>query len=284
VKTQTESETVGDLSDACRLRRVLGEPDRDAALAEIDGWTSQQTHRNGRGLDLTAAALTGADLSSLNLRGATLSRATLYGARLDSADLSDASLICPAMEKTSLRNATLRGAYLHALAAQACDFTQADLSSVLDATGSLLHGCQLVEAILDRSSLAGATFYQCDLRGSSWKNASLQGATFNECLLDGARFDMAHLDQVTMTKCRLDGVCFDGAIGHGLTIQRPTARCRRYACCRSEGRTGRLAARCFATSTSSTATSRARCSRRRTWLGGASCEAIWPERTSATRR
>jgi uncharacterized protein YjbI with pentapeptide repeats len=127
------------------------------------------------------------------------------------------------MEKTSLREAKLSGAYLHALAAQVCDFTGADLSSVLDATGSLLHGCRLVDAVLDGSSLAGATFYQCDLRGSSWRNASLQGATFNECLLDGARFDTASLDQVTMTKCRLDGAHFDGATGHGLTIQRPTA-------------------------------------------------------------
>lgn len=223
MKAQLASDTVADDSDACRLRRVLGQSDRDAARAEIDEWTSEQTQSNGRGIDLTAAPLTGADLSSLNLHGATLSRATLYGARLDCADLSEASLICPAMEKTSLRKANLRGAYLHALAAQVCDFTQADLSSVLDATGSLLHGCQLVEATLDRGSLAGATFYQCDLRGSSWKNATLQGATFNECLLDDARFDMANLDQVTMTKCRLDGACFDGAIGHGLTIQRPTA-------------------------------------------------------------
>ena len=223
MKTQLESETVGDASDASRLRRVLKESDRDGAVAEIDGWTSEQRESNGRGIDLTAAVLTDADLSSLNLRGATFNRATLHGARLDHADLSGASLICPAMEKTSLRQAKFRGAYLHALAAQVCDFTQADLSSVLDATGSLLHGCQLVEAILDRSSLAGATFYQCDLRGSSWKNATLQGATFNECLLDDARFDTANLDQVTMTKCRLNGVRFDGATGHGLTIQRPTA-------------------------------------------------------------
>jgi uncharacterized protein YjbI with pentapeptide repeats len=218
-----ESDTVGDVSDACRLQRVLGESDRGAAITEIDGWTSEQTQSSGRGIDLTGDVLTDADLSSLNLRGATLSRATLHGACLDHADLSGANLTCPAMEKTSLREATFHGAYLHALAAQVCDFTKADLSSVLDATGSLLHGCKLVEATLDRSSLAGATFYQCDLRRSSWKNATLQGATFNECLLDDARFDMANLDQVTMTKCRMDGVCFDGATGHGLTIQRPTA-------------------------------------------------------------
>jgi uncharacterized protein YjbI with pentapeptide repeats len=127
------------------------------------------------------------------------------------------------MEKTNLRDATLTGAYLHALAAQVCDFTRADMRSVLDATGSLFHGCRLVDALLDRGSLAGATFYQCDLRGSSWDNATLQGATFNECLLDGARFGAANLDQVTMTKCRLDGVSFAGTTGQGLTIQRPTA-------------------------------------------------------------
>jgi uncharacterized protein YjbI with pentapeptide repeats len=223
VNAQPDIDAVVDVSDAGRLRRFLGEPDRETARAEIDGWTSQQLKSNGRGIDLTAAALTGADLSSLDLRGATLSQATLHGARLDGADLSGASLICPAMEKTSLRGATLSRAYLHALAAQVCDFTKADLTSVLDATGSLFHGCRLVEARLDHGSLAGATFYQCDLRGTKWNNATLQGATFNECLLDGARFDTANLDQVTMTKCRLDGVSFNGANGHGLTIQRPTA-------------------------------------------------------------
>jgi uncharacterized protein YjbI with pentapeptide repeats len=223
VSAQPGIDAVMDVSDAGRLRRVLANPDRTAACAEIDGWTSQQWESNGRGIDLKAAALSGADLSQLNLRGATLSRATLYDARLDHADLTGASLISPAMEKTSLREATLCGAYLHALAAQACDFTQADLRSVLDATGSLFHGCRLVKARLDRGSLAGATFYQCDLRESSWNGASLQGATFNECLLDGARFGTANLDQVTMTKCRLDGVSFDGTTGQGLTIQRPTA-------------------------------------------------------------
>jgi uncharacterized protein YjbI with pentapeptide repeats len=223
VNAQPEVEAVADVPDTCRLRRVLDESNREIVLAEIDEWTSEQLQSNGRGIDLTDAALINADLSSLNLRGATLSRATLHGACLDRADLSGTSLICPAMEKTSLRGATLSRAYLHALAAQVCDFTGADLSSVLDATGSLLHGCRLVEAVLDRSSLAGATFYQCDLRGSSWRNAALQGATFNECLLDDACFDRANLDQVTMTKCRLDGTRFDGATGHGLTIQRPTA-------------------------------------------------------------
>lgn len=223
VHAQPDIDAVVDGSDAGRLRRFLGEPDRETARAGIDGWTLQQLDRNGRGIDLTAAALTGADLSSLNLRGATLSQATLHGACLDRADLSGASLICPAMEKTSFREATLSRAYLHALAAQVCDFTQADLTSVLDATGSLFHGCRLVEARLDHGSLAGATFYQCDLRGTTWSNATLQGATFNECLLDDARFGTANLDQVTMTKCRLDGASFDGANGHGLTIQRPTA-------------------------------------------------------------
>jgi uncharacterized protein YjbI with pentapeptide repeats len=218
--------TVEKLSNADRLERFLGGSDREAVLTEVDQWTAEQLERNGRGINLTSADLVDADLSSLNLRGTTLNRATLHEARLDHADLSGASLICPAMEKTSLRGAKLNAAYLHALAAQVCDFTGADLSSVLDATGSLLHGCRFVEAMLDGSSLAGATFYQCDLRGSSWRNATLQGATFNECLLDGARFDGANLDQVSMTKCCLDGAQFGGATGRGLTIQRPTAASR----------------------------------------------------------
>jgi uncharacterized protein YjbI with pentapeptide repeats len=139
MNVQADIEAVVDVSDAGRLRRVLGEPDRETARAEIKGWTSQQWQSSGRGIDLTAAALTGADLSSLNLRGVTLSRATLNDACLDGANLAGGRLVCPAMEKTSLRGATVSGAYLHALAAQACDFTQADLKSVLDATGSLFH-------------------------------------------------------------------------------------------------------------------------------------------------
>lgn len=222
-KTQPEIEAVAPVLDASRLRRALDEPRREAAVAQIDGLTSERLQGNGRGIDLTDAALVHADLSSLNLRGATLSRATLHSACLDGADLSEARLICPAMEKTSLRDATLSRAYLHALAAQVCDFTGADLSSVLDATGSLFHGCRFVEAVLDRGTLAGATFYQCDLRDSSWRGASLQGATFNECLLDRACFDGANLDQVTITKCRLDEARLAGATGFGLTIQRPTA-------------------------------------------------------------
>ena len=218
-----QAEADVDVSDADRLQCVLGAPDRETARAEIKGWTAQQWQTSGRGIDLTAAALTGADLSRLDLHGVTLSRATLNDACLDDANLAGGRLVCPALEKTTLRRATLSGAYLHALAAQACDFSQADLQRVLDATGSLFHGCKLVEVRLDHGSLAGATFYQCDLRGSTWNNASLQGATFNECLLDDARFDTANLDQVTMTKCRLDGVSFAGAHGQGLTIQRPTA-------------------------------------------------------------
>jgi uncharacterized protein YjbI with pentapeptide repeats len=223
LNTLTEIKTVADARDTSRLRRALGGSHRETAVAEIDGLTVERLQGNGRGIDLTNAVLTDADLSSLNLRGATLNRATLHGACLDRAHLSDASLICPAMEKTSLRGTTLSRANLHALAAQVCDFTHADLSSVLDATGSLFHGCRLVEAVLDRGMLAGATFYQCDLRGSSWRDAALQGATFNECLLDDACFDAANLDQVTITKCRLDAVSFDGATGQGVTIQRPTA-------------------------------------------------------------
>ena len=74
IHAAVDADAVVDVSDAGRLQLFLGEPDRKTARAEIDGWTSQQLKSNGRGIDLTAAAPTGADLSSLNLRGATLSQ------------------------------------------------------------------------------------------------------------------------------------------------------------------------------------------------------------------
>jgi len=210
-------------SDASRLRRTLNAPDRAAASADISEWTAKTLEQSGRGIDLTAADLSSVDLAGLDLRGVMLRRTTLHSTRLDNANLSDANLICPGMEKASFRGVTLHGTYLHALAAQVCDFTGADFSRVLDATGTLFHGCRFVDAVLDQSSFAGATFYQCDLRGTKWRATALQGATFNECLLDGASFNYANLEQVTMNKCRLDTVSFEGATGQGLTIQRPTA-------------------------------------------------------------
>ncbi|HET9257613.1 MAG TPA: pentapeptide repeat-containing protein [Pseudonocardiaceae bacterium] len=218
-----DSATVDVVSDAGRLRRALDAPDRVVASAGVSEWTANALERSGRGIDLSSADLARADLAGLDLRGVMLNRAVLHSTRLDNANLTGANLTCPGMEKTSLRGATLRGTYLHALAAQVCDFTSADLSHVLDATGTMFHGCRFVDAVLAQSSFAGATFYQCDLRGTNWRATALQGATFNECLLDGAVFDYADLEQVTMSKCHLDTLSFEGATGRGLTIQRPTA-------------------------------------------------------------
>lgn len=218
-----DSTTVEAPSDASRLRQTLNAADRTAAKAQVSEWTANTLEQSGRGIDLSVSDLSSVDLSDLDLRGVLLRRAVLHSTCLDNANLRGANLICPGMEKTSLRGATLNGTYLHALAAQVCDFTDADLSHVLDATGTLFHGCRFVDAVLDQSSFAGATFYQCDLRRTNWRATALQGATFNECLLDGASFNYADLEQVTMSKCHLDTVSFEGATGRGLIIQRPTA-------------------------------------------------------------
>jgi uncharacterized protein YjbI with pentapeptide repeats len=224
-KMQSSEDTDADdePDDRDRLRRILDGAAYTAACAEISGWTSELLKQSGRGIDLSTADISNMSLKGLDLRGAMLSRSMMYGTHLDRADLSGASLSCPAMEKTSFRGAILRGMYFHASAAQVCDFTGADLSNVLDGTGTLFHGCRFVDASFNYSALAGATFYQCDLRGTTWQSAVLQGATFNECILDGASFSRANLEHVTISRCHLDSVSFEGAVGRGLSIHRPTA-------------------------------------------------------------
>ncbi len=196
---------------------------RSEACARVAALTTALLNATGRGLVLDDTDLAGLDLAGFDLRRASLNRACLHRTRLAGANLSEASLVCPGMERTDLSGANLRGAYVHALAAQVCNFSDADLRDLVDATGALFHGCKLTSATFDRAMLAGTTFYQCDLATARFGQAILQGSTFNECILDEADFDGSAVGSVTITKCRMSRTRLARVSGRALVIQRPTA-------------------------------------------------------------
>lgn len=202
------------------LRAIVKESDHDEATLVISQITEVLLEKTGSGLSLSDKDLSDLNLAGFDLRSANLNRARLYGTDLSHANLHGASLICPGLERTNFAGADLSEAYIHAFAAQVCNFSNAILTNLSDCTGSLFHGCTMVNAQLAGSPLAGSTFYQCDLTGASFASASLQGATFNECCMDATDLSDSHVSQVTVTKCALNGATFQGANGDGVALNR----------------------------------------------------------------
>ncbi|UQR65049.1 pentapeptide repeat-containing protein [Bradyrhizobium sp. C-145] len=197
--------------------------DRLRAVAAVGRRTEEAIRRTGIGLQLSSENFNGHDLSDFPLRRCTLNRAQLYGAKLDRADLSGANLICPGLERASFRGAKLDFAYMHAIAAQICNFDDASLRSVIDATGSLFHGCSMKRTRFDDAMLSGLLVYQCDASDAVFDGAELQGSTINECFLPSASFRFAKLSQVTITKTHLADCSFFQSKGDCLSIVRPTS-------------------------------------------------------------
>lgn len=200
----------------------IKQEDIDTARNEVSKETERLICTTGRGLVLTEADLSNCNLEGFNLRKANLNRTQLYGTNLSKANLSGASIISPGLERTKLIEADLSGAYLHALAATASDFSGANFSNVIDATGSLFHGCAMVRVQLDNAVLSGVTFYQCDLSQASLKHMNLQGATFNECVLTETDFSGSLVAQLTITKSQAKKAILNQVAGHGLVLQRLT--------------------------------------------------------------
>lgn len=205
------------------VRSLARDPDREAALARIAELTEESLSRHGIGLNLADSDLSNLDLSGFDLRKACLNRAKLHATRLDRALLAGASLICAGLERTHFVDADLSGAYLHAIAAQVCDFTGANFKDALDMTGGLYHGCMMDRANFEGAVLSGTSFYQCRLSEASLQHAEAKGASFNECQLDGADFGSAQLDHTVFLKCQMDNVSLTGTIGPQLAILRPSA-------------------------------------------------------------
>ncbi|RXG95222.1 pentapeptide repeat-containing protein [Bradyrhizobium zhanjiangense] len=197
--------------------------DRLRAVAAVGRRTEEAIRRTGIGLQLSSENFNGHDLSDFPLRRCILNRAQLYGAKLDRADLSGANLICPGLERASFRGAKLDFAYMHAMAAQVCNFDDASLRNVIDATGSLFHGCSMKRTRFDNAMLSGLLVYQCDASNAVFDGAELQGSTINECFLPSASFRFAKLSQVTITKAHLAACSFFQSKGDCLSIVRPTS-------------------------------------------------------------
>jgi uncharacterized protein YjbI with pentapeptide repeats len=114
----------------------------------------------------------------------------------------------------------MRGVYMHAFAAQVCDFSGADMRDLTDATGSLFHGCFLTGVNFSGATIAGTTFYQCIMDGTKFLRSNLQGSTINECNLCASDFTAAQLSQLSITKCNMRSVILNEASGEGFTLQR----------------------------------------------------------------
>ncbi|MGY4257614.1 uncharacterized protein YjbI with pentapeptide repeats [Bradyrhizobium sp. USDA 4516] len=197
--------------------------DRLRAVVAVGKRTEEVIRRTGIGLQLSSEDFSGLDLSDFPLRRCTLNRAQLYGAKLDRADLSGANLICPGLERASFRGAKLDFAYMHAIAAQVCNFDDASLRNVVDATGGLFHGCSMKRTRFDNAMLSGLLVYQCDASHAVFDGAELQGSTLNECFLSSVSFRFAKLSQVTITKAYLAACSFFQSKGDCLSIMRPTS-------------------------------------------------------------
>jgi uncharacterized protein YjbI with pentapeptide repeats len=202
------------------MREQAQSQDRDESLREVSSLTARLVESTGKGLDLAEANLSGLDLRGFDLRRANLNRACLHAANLSDANLSGASLVCPALERTIFRRTNFRHAYMHAFAAQVCDFRDADLSFLVDATGGLFHGCKLDGACMEGSVLNGVSFYQSSLKRTNGLSCCLQGASLNECLLGDACFEGAQVDQLVITKCSMERLNLNGVSGRGLVVQR----------------------------------------------------------------
>jgi uncharacterized protein YjbI with pentapeptide repeats len=211
---------IPELDTLTRLRRWAASTDRAVAQKEVSAYTQQLIDRTGRGMVLREADLRGLNLSGFDLRQAVLNRAVLHGTNLNGADLTGAALVCPGMERTQLKGTIMRGVYMHAFAAQVCDFTGADMSNLTDATGSLFHGCFMTGVKLSGNSIAGTTFYQCIMDEVDFRRSNLQGSVINECHLARADFSGAQLSQFCITKSNCRGVRFNEASGEGLCLQR----------------------------------------------------------------
>lgn len=202
------------------LKNCARSTDRQKAKKQVQELTERTISQTGKGLDLTEANLSGLDLSGFDLRLCNLNRALLYSTNLTEANLESSSLICTGTERANFTNANLKNAYVHSFSAQVCDFTNCDLSGLVDATGGLFHGCKLKNAKLSSAVLAGCSFYQCDLTGVSFERAKMQAVSINECFLEDTDFAAAFVAELVITKCSLERVKFSRARGENVTVQR----------------------------------------------------------------
>ena len=220
-----EKDDIGLIGDAEFAACLSRHTDREAAAALSRTRTDKLLETGGGGLQLVEADLCGLDLSRLDLRGANLTRAQLASADLSGANLSDTTIVCPLIERTTLRDANLRRFYGHAISMVSSTAARANLSDAIDCTGALFHGIDFSDADLSRANFAGASFYQCDLSRADLSGAVLAGAMFNECLTFDTKLCAAVLDEASFVRTQAINLDLRDARATGLSLHAMT-QCR----------------------------------------------------------
>jgi uncharacterized protein YjbI with pentapeptide repeats len=177
------------------------------------------------GVNASGENLSGLDLSGVDLTGANLNRANLASTDLTDAILEGVSLVCPVIERTTMRGAVATRAYAHAMAAVSSDWSGIRFNQSPDTTGALFHGVKLTGADLSESNFAGTTFYQCDLTGANLADSVLDHAVFNECLLNGARLNHARMESCMFSRSAARDLDLSFAVGKNVVIDRLTGIC-----------------------------------------------------------
>jgi uncharacterized protein YjbI with pentapeptide repeats len=198
---------------------ILQQEDRAAARIEIDRLTQAQIIHTGRGWNLSAANLSSLDCSGLNLEKAVLHRTALYETNLRKTSLRGAWISCAGMEKTNLSGADLSGANLHAIGAQVCNFSNATLDYLVDATGGLFHGCDFTGSTAAYAKLSGTTFYQTHLAQANFQGADLEGCVFTESNMTEIVLCRANLTGAMIQRCQMRGADLSQSYGADVTLR-----------------------------------------------------------------
>jgi len=141
------------------------------------------------GANLTDAILRSADLTKTDLIGAILTKTDLIGAYMNRATLTDASLTGAYMSgaymnRATLTDASLTGAYMSGAHLNDANLTRAILTKT-DLIGANLTGANLTGANLTEADLIGANLTNADLSGANLTRADLLGADLREANLSG---------------------------------------------------------------------------------------------------
>jgi uncharacterized protein YjbI with pentapeptide repeats len=212
---------VNDISIDAFMTLIQSNNRTNAATA-IDALTKAQISKTGRGWNLSDADLSGLDCSHLNLEKAILRRTALYETNLSNSCLKGAWVSCAGMEKTNLSGVDLSGSNLHALAAQVCNFSGANLDNVVDATGGLFHGCNFTGVSARGAKLSGTSFYQTHLPQANFQGADLSRCSFTESNTTEIILCRANLTEATIQNCQMRGANLSHAHGHDLTLRNIT--------------------------------------------------------------
>jgi uncharacterized protein YjbI with pentapeptide repeats len=188
-------------------------------VAAWNAWRVENTDilPDFRGVNLSAADLSGAFLTSADLSESNLSQAHLREAKLNWADLSGANLSGASLREADLSRANLQGADLGGAVLAWAVLLGANLSKA-NLNGANLGVANFTAANLSEADLSGANLSGASLRAANLSRANLQGAD-----LQAATLVETDLTGADLTFCRVYGASawrlkLEGSKQHDLVI------------------------------------------------------------------